>query len=166
VRAVIPVLRFGALALVLALSGAAYAQTADIPEPAGRGEAGAWFEQYIDADGWTVLGRDDAAVALASPDGATRLADGTLQVTVRHEYYRQRDFGGYPTRSIVQTRIIDCVRGVHRTTSMTLFERSHMQGDSVSRENANAEWTTPSENSLYLTAARGLCLTERLNGRL
>lgn len=145
------------LSFVLAMSGAASAQVSDIPEPAHGSDPTAWFERYIEADGWTPLGVDEVAVALRSPDGIAQMEDGTLRVTVRHEYYQQRDFAGHPMRSMIQTRIVDCRRGENRIVAMTLFERSNMQGAQASRENASAEWSVPREGSLYLIALQRIC---------
>jgi hypothetical protein len=151
------VIRACVLAFVLTLAGAAHAQRADdIPVPDAT-EIQGWYEQYINREGWTLLGVDSAGVALGSPDGVTRLADGTYRATVRHEYYEPRVLGGHVVRSMLQTRIVDCGRGMNRIVAMTLYERSNMQGGSTSGENDAAVWDRPSENSLYQTALERIC---------
>jgi hypothetical protein len=42
---------------------------------------------------------------------------------------------------------------------MTVFEKSNLQGASVTRENPGAEWITPEPGSLYLAAMDRVCAT-------
>ncbi len=131
----------------------------DIPEPVRIDPPAveAWYQQYIHADGWLLLGADGEAVALASPSGVTQMDDGRLLATVRHEYYRPRSVGGQPVRSLQQIRMIDCERRVNRIVSMTVFSKSNLQGARATRENPGAEWTTPPPGSLYLAAMERMC---------
>ncbi len=145
---------------------AAFAQEqADIPAPERMDAQGiqTWFERHIRADGWALFGADRVAVALGSPQGVSVLDDGMLLATVRHEYYEPRTLGGHTMRSLQQIRLIDCRRRVNRILSMTIFEKSNLQGARVTRESANAEWMTPSPGSLYLTVIDQVC-AEREGG--
>lgn len=141
----------------IAASGFAQAQ-GDIPAPERVDPQGvqAWFERHIEADGWTLIGADGDAVALGSPS-VSPMGDGTLLATVRHEYYAPRTLGGHTMRSLQQMRLIDCQRRVNRIVSITLFERSNLQGTRVTRETPSAEWTAPQPGSLYLAALDQMC---------
>jgi hypothetical protein len=138
-------------------------QQGDIPAPERIDAQGvqAWFERHIQADGWTLIGADGVAVALNSPSGVAEVGDGTLLVTIRHEYYEPRTLGGHTMRSLQQIRLIDCARRANRIISMTLFEKSNLQGDRVTRETPGAEWTTPQPDSLYLAAIDRICAASR-----
>jgi hypothetical protein len=160
-------LRAGLLVAALALSTAAFAQQVeDIPVPDQGSDPQVWFDTYIEADGWTILGADGVAIALGSPEGVERFQDGTLRATVRHEYYQAREFGGQQMRSLVQTRIVDCARSANRIVSMTIFERSNMQGASATRQNESAAWDTPRDDSLYRTAMERICAAPVEGARL
>ena len=134
-------------------------EPADIPAPERMDPQGiqAWYESYIRADGWTVIGANDVFVAMGSPGGASVMDDGTMLATIRHEYYEPRTLGGHTMRSLQQIRLIDCRRRVNRILSMTIFERSNLQGTRVTRESPNREGTTPTPNSLYLTTIDRVC---------
>lgn len=142
------------------IAATAFAQEqGDIPAPERIDPQGvqAWFERYIEADGWMLIGADGDAVALGSPSGASPMGDGTLLATVRHEYYAPRTLGGYTMRSLQQMRLIDCQRRLNRIVSITLFERSNLHGTRVTRESPGAEWTAPQPGSLYLAALEQVC---------
>jgi hypothetical protein len=139
---------------------AAFAQAqADIPAPERVDPQGvqAWFARYIHADGWTLIGADGDGLALAASAGASPMGEGVLLANVRHEYYAPRTLGGHAVRSLQQMRLIDCRRRLNRIVSMTIFERSNLQGAGVRRETPNAEWTAPPPGSLYLAALEQMC---------
>jgi len=135
----------------------------DIPEPAQINPQGVetWYQQYIHADGWTLIAADSEALALGSPDGVAQMEDGRLMATIRHEYYRPRAVGGQTVRSLQQIRMFDCDRHLNRVVSMTVFEKSNLQGPAVTRENPGAEWTPPQPGSLYLAAMERVCSAPR-----
>lgn len=60
-------------------------------------------------------------------------------------------------RSLQQMRLIDCQRRLNRIVSITLFERSNLQGARVTREIPGAAWTAPQPGSLYFTALGQVC---------
>jgi hypothetical protein len=154
-------LRSATLALGCWLAGApALAQgQGDIPAPEriDPQTVQAWFERYIQAEGWTLIAADNVAVALASPASIAATSDGRIIATVRHEYYAQRELGGAPMRSLQQIRMIDCQRRANRVIAMTVFEKSNLQGASVRREMPGAEWSTPEPGSLYQAAIDRIC---------
>src|SRR5262245_50008166 len=143
----------------IAFTAALAQEQADIPAPERIDPQGiqAWYEHYIHADGWTVMGADGVVVALGSPGGFSVMDDGTVLATIRYEYYEPRTLGGHTMRSMQQIRLIDCRRRANRILSLTIFERSNLQGARVTRESANSEWMTPSQGSLYLTVIDRVC---------
>ncbi|MGH6950691.1 MAG: surface-adhesin E family protein [Vitreimonas sp.] len=141
-----------------AVSAFAQAQ-GDIPAPERVDPQGvqAWFARYIETDGWTLIGADSDGLALGASAGASPMGEGMLLANVRHEYYAPRTVGGHNVRSLQQMRLIDCRRRLNRVVSMTVFERSNLQGAGVRRETPDAEWSAPSPGSLYLAALEQMC---------
>jgi hypothetical protein len=140
-----------------AILGEANAQ--EIPAPASIDDAAveAWLSEYIETDGWTVIGADGVAVALGSSDGVAVSADGTMRARIRHEYYQAVEIGGQQVRSNLQTRVIDCAAGRQRVVAMSIYELNDMQGASQSREMSTANWSVPTADSLGARAIARVC---------
>jgi hypothetical protein len=135
------------------------AQPSDAPAPASIDDAGvaAWMSAYLHIEGWTVFGADDVAVSLGSPDGVAVLGDGTLQATIRHEYYGPAEWDGQRVRSIVLTQNLDCAHHSYKTTEMSTYERSNMQGAAHAAAISDPSWQTPTTPSLTERAFQRAC---------
>lgn len=142
------------------------AQDADIPSPQEGAPVQEWIDQYLQVEGWTFFGSDSRVAAFGGPDGVRVLRDGTMRATVRHEYYAQVEMGGSRVRSIVQVRQVDCARRMYRVESMTIYERSNMQGASQTHVSSGGEWAEGSPNSLYRAALARICSAPEQGQRL
>ena len=153
-------------AIVIAIAGAASAET--VPPPATIDDAGvtAWIKAYLKTDHWTLIAADGAAVVLGSPDGVRQEADKTLTAQIRHEYYRPVRLGDLDARSNLQTWNVDCAGRRMRVLDIAIFEDNNLTGPSQARSSPKAEWTPVDMSSTKGRTVRRICEAPTTGQRL
>ena len=130
-------LAIGILGLALATRGAA-------APPATMDAKGidAWRMANIEAEGgWALMHADGAALTYAGgPNGVRADQDGFLHVDVRREYYKPVRLGAQPSRSNLQSWVVDCELKRLRITSMNVYAQNNMKGNGFRQSADEAGW--------------------------
>ncbi len=135
-------MRGGAWAiLVMALALAARGAAAPPVAMDAKG-IDAWRQANIHADGgWALLHADGAALTYAGgPNGVRADKDGFLHVDVRREYYKPVRLGPQPSRSNLQSWVVDCELKRLRITGMNFYAQNNMQGNGFRKAADEAGW--------------------------
>ena len=94
---------------------------------------------------------DGAALSYAGgPNGVTADKDGFLHVDVRHEYYRPVRLGPMPSRSNLQSWVVDCELKRLRITGMNFYAQNNMQGNGFRKSADEASWAPVDPSNLDL----------------
>ena len=101
----------------------------------------AWRVANIQADGWTLIHADGAALSYAR-HAAEKDPDGFLNIEVRREYYKPVRLGPLPSRSNYQTWLVDCELRRLKVTAMNFYALNNMKGDGFRKAAERASWTT------------------------
>jgi hypothetical protein len=131
--------------LVLAAGLGAWAAAGQAPPPASLDAKGVddWRKANIQAEGWVLLHADGAALSYGGgPNGVRPDKDGFLHADVRREYYRTVRVGPGPSRSNLQTWVLDCELRRLRVTSMNFYALNNLQGTGFRKSAEEASWTT------------------------
>lgn len=138
--------------LALGAAGGAWAAPKGAALPPATMDAkgiDAWRKATVDdAGGWALMHADGAALSYAGgPNGVAPDKDGFLHVDVRREYYKMVRLGPQPSRSNLQTWVIDCEFKRLRKTSMNFYSLSNMKGTGFRKSADEASWAAadPSE---------------------
>jgi len=158
-------LRATMMALVLA-TGAAAAEPPPPPATMDNASVAAWIKTYIQTDGWTLIGADEAAVVLGDPRGVSRGADGFLTTQIRHEYYRPTRLGDIDSRSNLQTWSVDCKQGLVRVLDMAIFEENNLAGKSKGLSMPGAAWSATEPGSMRGRTMQRICEAPTTGHRL
>ena len=109
----------------------------------------AWRQANIQAEGgWVLMHADGAALTYAGgPNGVTADKDGFRHVEVRREYYRPVRLGPQPSRSNLQSWVVDCELKRLRITGMNFYAQNNMKGNGFRKSAEEASWAAadPSE---------------------
>lgn len=116
------------------------------PPPATMDARGvdAWRQAYIQADGWTLMHADGAALSYAragGPEGLKPDASGVMKIDVRREYYRPVRLGPQSSRSNYQAWLVDCEGRRLKVTGMTFYVQNNMKGGGFRKDGSDATWT-------------------------
>jgi hypothetical protein len=147
------------LVIAIAVSASAASAEDDIPPPASIDDAGvtAWIGKHLKAEGWTIIAADGQAVTLGSPKGVAVRRDGLIEAEMRREYYKAVDMGGMMSRSNLQTWRVDCGKKTIAIAAMSIYARSNMQGEGMSRTFDDATGRPPSAGSQNERALKRIC---------
>lgn len=129
---------------------AAVAQDKAVRPPASLDAKGIddWRKAHIAAEGWALVFADAAAISYAGGgNGVKADSDGFLRVDVRREYYKSVRLGSQPSRSNVQTWIVDCGLQRFKIVAMSFWRLNNMKGDGFRKTAEDATWTTAAPNS-------------------
>ena len=134
-----------------ALRGVAAMGAAATPPPASLDAKGvdAWRRAHIEADGWTLIHADGAALsyARATTGSLAPDKDGAIKVDVRREYYRPVRLGPQASRSNYQSWLVDCEGRRLKVTAMSFYAQNNMKGSGFRKEGAEAAWSAVPEGS-------------------
>ena len=137
-------------ASVAALLGAA-SMGAATPPPASLDAQGvdAWRRTHIEANGWTLMHADGAALSYArATDGSLAPdKDGVLKVDVRREYYRPVRLGPQASRSNYQVWLVDCEGRRLKVAAMSFYAQNNMKGSGFRKDGAESSWSAVPEGS-------------------
>jgi hypothetical protein len=143
----------GGAAAILMLGLATATQSAAAP-PATMDAQGidAWRKANIQADGgWALLHADGAALSYAGgPNGVRADKDGFLHVDVRREYYRPVRLGPQPSRSNLQSWVVDCELKRLRITGMNFYAQNNMQGNGFRKSADEVGWAPVEASDMAL----------------
>jgi hypothetical protein len=130
---------------VLAVGLGAWAAKGQAPPPASLDAKGIddWRKANIQADGWVLLHADGAALSYAGgPNGVRADADGFLHADLRREYYKAVRLGPAPSRSNLQTWVLDCELRRLRVIGMNFYPLNNLQGTGFRKAADEAAWIT------------------------
>jgi hypothetical protein len=143
----------GGAAAILTL-GLAMATGSAAAPPAAMDAQGidAWRKANIRTEGgWALLHADGAALSYAGgPNGVRADKDGFLHVDVRREYYRPVRLGPQPSRSNLQSWVVDCELKRLRITGMNFYAQNNMQGNGFRKSADEAGWAAVEASDMAL----------------
>ena len=128
------------LGLLAAAFAASAAHAQKPPETMDAKGIDAWRLANIEADGWTLIHADGAALSYAR-QAAERDPEGYRRIEVRREYYRPVRLGPMPSRSNYQSWTVDCELRRVKVTAMNFYARNNMRGEGFRKAADKAAWT-------------------------
>jgi hypothetical protein len=111
-----------------------------------------WRQANIQAEGgWVLMHADGAALTYAGgPNGVTADEDGFRHVDVRREYYKPVRLGPQPSRSNLQSWVVDCELKRLRITGMNFYAQNNMKGNGFRKSADEAGWAPVEASDMAL----------------
>lgn len=111
-----------------------------------------WRMANIEAQGgWALLHADGAALTYAGgPNGVRADKDGFLHLDVRREYYKPVRLGPQPSRSNLQSWVVDCELKRLRITGMNFYAQNNMKGNGFRKSADEVGWAAVEPSDVAL----------------